>query len=78
MRTMRLRTRLPSAGGLMTLRPQTIDPAPPEMACIAQAAFPKGRSYLRPADEPDMRFTGELFTILFPVYEQPALARWRR
>jgi hypothetical protein len=53
------------------LRPMPIDPMPPEMACVARAAFPKGTRYLRLADELDTLFTDETFGALFPPHGQP-------
>jgi transposase len=59
------------------LRPIPIEPIPLETARLARAAFPKGNRYLRVADELDTLFTDDLFTTLFPVSGQPALAPWR-
>jgi transposase len=59
------------------LRPMPIEPAPPETARVARAAFPKGNRYLRVADELDMLFTDEAFGALFPTYGQPACSPWR-
>jgi transposase len=59
------------------LRPQPIEPVPPETLRIAKAAFPKGHRYLRLADELGVLFTDTLFTDLFPTHGQPALAPWR-
>lgn len=59
------------------LRPQPLDPVPPETVRVAQAAFPKGHPYLRVADEIDDLFTDELFVSLFPTHGQPAFAPWR-
>jgi len=59
------------------LRPQAIDPVPPETATVAHAAFPKGNRYMRLADELDGLFTDELFSALFPTHGQPAMAPWR-
>ncbi len=58
------------------LRPQAIQPVPPETMRVAQAAPPKGHRYLRLADELGALFTDTLFTDLFPTHDQPALAPW--
>jgi transposase len=59
------------------LRPEPLDPVPAETAHVCGAAFPKGHSYLRLADQLDGLFTDELFTALFPTRGQPAFSPWR-
>jgi transposase len=49
-----------------------MEPVPSETARAAQAAFPKGHKYLRPADELDALFTDDAFLALFPTHGQPA------
>ncbi len=59
------------------LCPMPIEPAPPETARVARAAFPKGNRYLRLADELDTLFTDDAFLALFPTHGHPALPPWR-
>jgi transposase len=59
------------------LRPMPIGPIPPEMAWVAQAAFPKGHRYLRVADELERLFTDDAFLALFPTHGQPAQPPWQ-
>ncbi len=59
------------------LRPQPVGSFPDETACIAYAAFPKRRPYLRLADELGSLFTDETFAALFPSHGQSAFAPWR-
>jgi transposase len=59
------------------LRPMPIEPIPPETACVAHPAFPKGNRYLRVADELDTLFTDEAFMGLFAAHGQPAFPPWR-
>jgi len=59
------------------LRPQPMGPVPTETARVAQALFPNGHPYLRPADEVGDLFSDELFASLYSTHGQPALAPWR-
>jgi transposase len=61
----------------MTLHPHSIGPVPEETARIAHAACPKGNPYLHMRDLLGTLYDDQLFTALFPLHGQPALAPWR-
>jgi hypothetical protein len=59
------------------LRPMPIEPVPPETVRVAHATFPKGKRYLRLADELETLFTDDTFQALFPTHGQPAQPPWQ-
>ena len=61
----------------MSVRPQAIPPVPEETARIAQAALPKGNTYIQMRDEFGTFFQDEDFLDLFSERGQPAEAPWR-
>jgi transposase len=56
----------------MSLHPRTIPEVPEETADVAQAAFPKGNTYMRMRDELGPIFTDEQFAALYASRGQPA------
>jgi transposase len=61
----------------MSLRPQEIPPVPDETIRVAQAAFPRGNTYMLLRDEMGGIYEDIAFTPLFPTPGQPAEAPWR-
>jgi transposase len=58
----------------MSLRPNPLPPVPEETARVAQAAFPKGNTYLRLRDELGPLYDDRDFAALFPRRGQPGLS----
>ena len=56
----------------MSLHPQSMPDVPEETVMIAQAAFPKGNTYMRMRDELGPIFADEQFADLFSGRGQPA------
>lgn len=61
----------------MSLKPQPLGTIPEETVSVAQAAFPKGNSYMKLRDELGVLYNDEDFAELYPVQGQPALPPWR-
>ena len=61
----------------MSLRPEEIPPVPEETCRVAQAAFPRGNTYMRMRDELGAIDDDHLFAPLFPAHGQPAAPPWR-
>lgn len=61
----------------MSLRARMIGEVPEETARIAQAAFPKGNTYIRMRDEMGTFYEDEQFADLFSQVGQPAESPWR-
>ena len=61
----------------MSLKPEADFEIPEQTAEIAQAAFPKGNTYMRMRDELGVIFKDEHFEALYPRRGQPAEAPWR-
>ena len=61
----------------MSLKPSPAEPVPEETMRVAQAAFPKGNSYLTLRDELGTIFEDDDFKDLYPTRGQPALSPWR-
>jgi len=60
---------------VMSLKPEPIGPIPQETARVAQAACPKGSTFIKMRDTLGVLFQNEMFADLFPNDGQPALAR---
>jgi len=61
----------------MSLRPQEIPPVPDDTVRVAQAAFPRGNTYMLLRDEMGGIYEDVTFAPLFPKRGQPAEAPWR-
>ena len=61
----------------MSLRARMIGEVPEETARIAQAAFPKGNTYMRMRDEMGTFYEDEQFAELFSQVGQPGESPWR-
>jgi transposase len=61
----------------MSLKPELVPPIPEETKRVAQAAFPKGSTYMRMRDELGTLYQDEQFASLFPPQGQPAESPWR-
>lgn len=61
----------------MSLKLRAVQPIPPETVKVAQAAFPKGNTYMKMRDELGVFFSDGQFASLFPSRGQPALSPWR-
>jgi transposase len=61
----------------MSLRPALIPVIPAETVRFAQAAFPKGNTYLLLKEELGSVYEDELFAHLFPERGQPAASPWQ-
>ena len=61
----------------MSLQMKPGSTVPEETARVAQAAFPKGNSYLTLRDELETIYTDSLFVSLFSPLGQPAETPWR-
>lgn len=61
----------------MSLKPSPIDSIPEETVRVGQAAFPKGKLYMKMRDEFGPIFNDVQFASLFPEQGQPDGAQWR-
>ena len=61
----------------MSLKPELVPPIPEETKRVAEAAFPKGSTYMRMRDELGTLYQDEQFASLFPPQGQPAESPWR-
>ena len=61
----------------MSLHPQEIPPVPADTVRVAQAAFPRGNTYILLCDEIGSVYEDVTFASLFPKRGQPAQAPWR-
>src|SRR5262245_40687402 len=64
-------------GVLMSLKPMSIPPVPPDTARVARAAFRKGNLYLKLRDELGTLVQDSDFVSLFAKEGVPALPPWR-
>ena len=61
----------------MSLKPELVPPIPEETKRVAEAAFPKGSTYMRMRDKLGTFYQDEQFALLFPPQGQPAESPWR-
>lgn len=61
----------------MCLHARPVDPVPELTAYVAQAAFPKGNTYMKMKEELESIFDDESFAHLFPSRGRAAFSPWR-
>ena len=61
----------------MLPQPTPVNPIPELTVRVAQAAFPKGNTFMRMRDTLGTIFTDQDFAEVFPHRGQPALSPWR-
>ncbi len=69
--------KMPEEKEVMSLKPESIGPVPPETAHLAKLVFPAGCPWMKMRDELGTLYQDEMFAPLFPTDGQPALAPWR-
>jgi len=61
----------------MSLKPELVPPIPEETKRVAEAAFPKGSTYMQMRDKLGTLYRDEQFASLFPPQGQPAESPWK-